>query len=182
MIGGALARFFPIGLVLGLGLAAMSLVVPTLRGAFDRLRDGDVRMLVGTRAAFGSMLLGFGALGTLPESFALSAGLGDLLVAALAIGAPGSLDRSGSRVVRAVVHGIGLADMTLVIAEAMLVVRPWSLAHPGLMTSMTLPWLAVPLMVAIDGHGLRKVFASQSLHASSGHGSEPAGRLRSALS
>ncbi len=79
-VADVLPRIFPLGLALGLGVVVTSLRSPTVRGAFDRLRDGDVRLLVGTRMAFGSMLLGFGALGVLPASFALSAGLGDLLV------------------------------------------------------------------------------------------------------
>lgn len=158
-----LPRVFPIGLVLGLSLAVTTLFLPNVRAAFDRMRDADIRLVIGTRAAFGSMLLGFGGLGILPESFALSAGLGDLLVAGAVIGAPGSLDRSGSRAVRAIVHGVGILDMAMVIGEAITIVRPWALEHPGQVNVMTLPWLVVPLMVAMDLHGLRKVFfASQT--------------------
>lgn len=171
--GDLLARIIPLGLFGGLGLGIATLFLPRVRSGFDRLRDGDIRLLVGTRAGFGAILIAFAALGVLPESFALSAGLGDLLVACLAIGAPSTLDRSGSRAVRALVHGVGLLDMAMVVAEAMLVVRPFALAHPGLVTSMTLPWVAVPLVITIDLHGLRKVV---------GDGSEPARDVRSALS
>lgn len=177
-----LPRVFPIGLVGGLSLAVATLFLPSIRGAFDRMRDADVRMIVGTRAAYGAMLLGFGGLGILPESFAVSAGLGDLLVAGMIVGAPGSFDRSGSRTTRAIVHGVGILDMAMVVSEAVLVVRPWALEHPGLVTVMTLPWLVVPLMVAMDLHGLRKVFAPQTALEPLGDGSEPPRDVRRALS
>jgi hypothetical protein len=175
-------RVFPAGLALGIGLAVASLFWSSTRRAFDRMRDGDVRLLVGTRAAFGAMLLGYGALGLLPESFALSAGIGDVVAACLAIGAPGSLDRAGSRATRAVVHGVGLLDMMMVVAEAILVVRPFAMEHPGVVTSMTLPWVVVPLMVAVNLHGVRQVLASPRVAESLRDGPEPARGVRRALS
>lgn len=175
-------RAFPAGLALGIGLAVASLFWSSTRRAFDRMRDGDVRLLVGTRAAFGAILLGYGALGVLPESFALSAGIGDVAAACLAIGARGSLDRAGSRATRAVVHGVGLVDMMMVVTEAILVVRPFAMEHPGVVTSMTLPWVVVPLMVAVNLHGVRQVLASPRVAESLRDGPESARGVRRALS
>lgn len=67
----------------------------------------------------------------------------------------------------------------MVLAMAVTVVRPWSLAHGNAMTAMTLPWLAVPFMFAINAHGFR---AAAGRAETLGDGSQPAGRLRSAVS
>src|SRR5262245_20193764 len=57
---------FPIGLFFGLLVAVGSLALPSVRDAFDRMKDGDIRMLVGSRIAFGAMLLGLAAASAIP--------------------------------------------------------------------------------------------------------------------
>jgi hypothetical protein len=177
---GVAVVIFPLGLLFGGAAAIASLASREVRAAFDRARDGDLRMLIGTRAAFGAMLLGFAALGRLPTSFALAAGVGDIVVGCLAIGAPGSLAIGGSRWARAIVHGVGLADMIQVIFLAVTVGRPWVLSHEESAIPATLPWLAVPLMITIDLHGLRKVLFAR-VSEPGRDGSEPLGDVRSPL-
>ena len=183
---------FPIGLALGLAVAGGSLAWPAARSAFDALSEGDVRHMLAFRGIYGGLLLALGALGRLPLSFALAAGLGDLTVAWLAAMVPGALSAGGNRAARLFVHGLGLLDLIQALAIAVVVVRPWSLAHANSTTSMTLPWVAVPLMVALNAHGIRQAWRSSpsSAHASHAgrsreperHGSEPAGGVRRTVS
>lgn len=183
-----LMRLFPIGGVVGLGAVAASLLSPTLRARFAALGDSDVRALLAYRALFGGLLLAMAALGHLPVSFALSAGLGDLLVGWAAQAAPGSLaGRDGSRSMRLLVHGLGLADVVGVMIGAVAVVRPWSMAHGDATTAMTLPWVFVPFMFAMNVHGVLQVLAPVSSSAAESEeprrdGPEPARRVRSAAS
>src|SRR5207237_4070194 len=107
-----------------------------------------------------------------PFRFALTAGLGDLAVTWIAFAVPASLSASGPRWARLLVHGVGMADMLMVLYLALTVVRPFSLAHGNSVTTMTLPWLAVPLMFALNAHGLRK--AAEAV----GDGCESVGRVR----
>lgn len=154
----------PVGVFVGVGLAIASLAHAPTRAAFDALDDGTIRTLLGYRATFGAFLIAGAALGSFPPMFAWTAGLGDLLVAWLAHAAPSSLARGGGRVGRLLVHGVGVLDLIEVIVLAMLVVRPWlfarfeadpSFAGPPLL----LPWLGVPLMLALNVHGLRRAVA-----------------------
>src|SRR5262249_49506345 len=79
---------FPLGLLggmaLGIGLGSSRTVVE----AAGRLSDTAVRSLLLWRGLFGGLLLGAGATGRLPAEFSLAAGLGDLLVAWLAVASP----------------------------------------------------------------------------------------------
>lgn len=172
-------RIFPVGLMLGLSFAVASLFLPRVRAMFDQLSDGDVRLLVGARAGFGALLIALAATSTIPATFAMTAGVGDIVVGALAIAAPGTLDRSGSRLWRGIVHGVGIADLLQVVFLAVTVVRPFLLAKGEAPITMALPWLVVPLMVAVDLHGIRKALEGQP--ESRGDGSEPARGVRRAL-
>lgn len=153
----------PIGVFVGLGLAVASVFHAPTREAFESLDDGNVRSLLGYRATFGAFLFAGAALELFPPSFAWTAGLGDLLVGWLAHVATGSLGRGGSRGWRLLVHGVGLVDLVQVVVLAMTIVRPW-LAHRAelgelvLGPPLVLPWIGVPLMLAINLHGLRSAW------------------------
>jgi hypothetical protein len=173
---------FGFGLVAALGAAVASLFSARARLAFDELDDAEVRLLLSVRAIFGALLLALGSLGHFPVAFALSAGLGDLAVTWIAFAIPASLGADGPRWARLLAHGVGLADMTMVLFLAVTMVRPWSIAHGNATTAMTLPWLAVPLMFAINAHGVRRAAFARARDATPvGDGSEPAGHVRSAL-
>jgi hypothetical protein len=172
-------RLFPVGVVIALGAAVGSLFSAGVRRAFDTASDGDMRALLAFRAIFGALLFGLAAIGHMPIEFALSAGIGDLVVGWLALAMPARLDADGPRWARLIVHGAGMADMLMVLTMAATVVRPWSLAHGNATTTMTLPWLAVPLMFAVNAHGIR---AALGRAEAVGDGSEPARRVRSAVS
>jgi hypothetical protein len=174
-----LPRLFPVGIALALAAVIGSLFSGAARRAFDAASDGEVRQLLAFRAMFGALLLALSATGHLPVEFALSAGIGDLATTWLALAIPVRLDAGGPRWARLVVHGFGFADMLMVLVMAATVVRPWSLAHDNAMTAMTLPWLAVPLMFAVNAHGLR---AAAGRAETLGDGSQSAGRIRSAVS
>ncbi len=137
------------------GLAA--LFSPRVLGAFAALSDLQWRLLMGLRAGFGALLLAAGAAGIMPGSFALTAGLGDLAAAALALAAPGTLAPGGNRAVRLAVFGFGLADFIGVAVQLVRVVVPWLLEtkSPGL--SLMLPWVVVPLLATVNLAGLRLV-------------------------
>lgn len=150
-------RFLPFGVAPGFALAVASLFWAPSREAFDALSDADVRMLMAYRAAFGAFLFAGAALRLFPPIFAMTAGLGDLLAGWLAAAAPTALDRNGPRSWRALVHGWGALDLLDVAALGTFVVRPWliSTGSPG--PSLLLPWVAVPLLFALNLHGLRRL-------------------------
>lgn len=152
----------PLGVAAGLLAAILGLAHAPTRRAFDALDDGQVRTLLGYRAIFGAFLFAGAALGLLPPVFAWTAGLGDLVVGWLAHAAPGSLGRNGSRGWRLLVHGVGLLDLVEVVILAMAVVRPWVIEQGSLGPPMVLPWIGVPLMLALNLHGLRRAIADGS--------------------
>ena len=149
----------PIGVFLGLFAMILGLFHAPTRRAFDALDDGQIRTLLSYRAIFGAFLFAGAALELFPPVFALTAGLGDLLGAWLAHVAPGSLGRGGSRGWRLLVHGVGLLDLIEVVVMAMTVVRPWLAEHGSVGPPMILPWIGVPLMLALNLHGLRRAIA-----------------------
>ncbi len=170
---------FPVGLALGLGLAVTSLASPSMRSAFDQLTDTDTRLLVSARIGFGAMLFAIAGLGAIPASFAYAAGTGDVVVGCLALALPSTMDRSGSKLVRGILHGIGFLDLVQVVVLAVTVVAPFARARGDAPISLALPWLAVPLMVAVDLHGLRKITNAREV---ADDGSESPRRVRRALS
>jgi len=149
-----LPPLFPVGFVLGFAGAVASLFVPSARRAFAALSDGDVRLMLSFRAIYGALLFGLAGVGIFPSSFALTAGLGDLAVGWLALAAPRSLASDGPRLSRLVIHGLGALDLFQVAVLAATVVRPWSAAHGDVTDTMTLPWVGVPLMLAVNLHGV----------------------------
>jgi hypothetical protein len=179
---GVLMSLFPIGFALGVVAVAVSVASPALRARFAAIDDDGTRALLAYRALFGALLLALAGLGHLPPSFALTAGLGDLVVGWVACLAPPRSLRW-----RAVVHGLGLADVLAVMWGAVFVVRPWSIAHGGATTSLSLPWVFVPFMFAMNLHGVLQVLVCARSGVTPAaeprrHGSEPARRVRSALS
>jgi hypothetical protein len=176
-----LGTMFPIGLIVGLAVALATLFSPGARRAFDALDDTDVRMLLAFRAILGGLVLALASLGHFPVPFGIEAGLGDLLVTWVAFAVPVRLDAAGPRWARLLVHGVGLADMLAVLTMAITMVRRWSEAHENAATSVTLPWVVVPLMAALNAHGVRRAARATGSEPVV-DGSEPARGVRSSLS
>jgi hypothetical protein len=186
---GALPWAFPVGAAIGALVAALSLALPSARASFDAVGDADVRALLSYRTLFGAFIFALAALGHFPESFAMTAGLGDLAVGWLAAASPESLAPGArsprERGLRLLVHGVGLVDLLAVVFMALTAVRPWSVAHGNAATSMTLPWVFVPFMFALNLHGIRQAVAASAGPGAKaaeplGDGPEPARGLRSA--
>lgn len=149
------AAFLPFGVAPGFALAIASLWWPAARQRFDRLPDGDVRLLMSFRAIFGAFIFAGAGLGLFPAVFAVTAGLGDLLAGWLATVAGGGLDARGARPWRWLVHGWGALDLFDVAALGTLVVTPWIVETGSPGPSLLLPWVCVPLLLALNLHGLR---------------------------
>jgi hypothetical protein len=171
---------FPMGALVGWAAAGYSLALPRSRAAFDRITDGDGRQLLSFRMIFGVFVFVLATVGAVPNVFALSAGAGDLIVGGLALSVPGLLDERGSRLTRIVVHGLGMVDILQVAVLAMTVVRSWSIANGNTATFMALPWIAVPVMFALNAHGIRQACFPQVAEPR-GDGPESSGRVRGAL-
>ena len=176
---GTLGRTFPVGFAVAFGAVIASMFHAGSRRAFDAASDGEVRLLLSFRAIFGGLVIACAATGHFAIEFGLAAGIGDLAVTWLAFVVPARLSADGPRWPRLLVHFVGLADMLLVLAMVVTFVRPWSAAHGNAVTMMTLPWLAVPLMFALNAHGIRAAIRRAEVV---GDGSQPARGLRSALS
>ena len=142
---------------IGLALAVASGFSERVRRLFDALDDRQWRSLMLLRAVFGALLLASGGTGLMPVAFALPAGLGDLFVGGLALAAPGSLAAGGNRGARLLVFGVGIVDFINVIALQATVLVPWLAQSHSVGTSLLLPWLAVPVLAALNMHGLRRV-------------------------
>lgn len=140
-----------VGLVLGLA----HLASPTVAQAFARLDDRQWRLLTATRAAFGALILAAGGVGLFPLTFALPAGVGDLVVGALALAVPGSIAAGGPRGMRALVFGTGLLDFIQVIALQVTVLVPWLAETKSLGISLMLPWVVVPMLAVVNIAGTR---------------------------
>ncbi|MEZ4445111.1 MAG: hypothetical protein R3B72_38920 [Polyangiaceae bacterium] len=155
------AQYLPHGVAVGFVVAIGSLFSRRAREAFDRLSDSDVRFLMSFRMVFGAFLYAGAGIGLFPLVFALTAGTGDLLAGWLATIAPSRLDSGGPSGWRWVVHGWGAIDLVDVAVLGTFVVRPWLLEHGSLGPSLLLPWVAVPLLFALNLHGLSRVSADQ---------------------
>jgi len=68
-----------------------------------------------------------------------------------------SLSDAQNRPWRWLVHGWGALDLIDVAVLGTLVVRPWLIEQQSLGPSMLLPWMAVPLLFALNLHGLRSL-------------------------
>lgn len=172
---------FPLGGAFGWVVAGTTLAFPRVRAAFDRISDADARILMSFRMIFGVFVFVLATVGAVPNVFALTAGVGDLVVGGVALSVPGQLDGRGGRLARIVVHGLGLIDIVQVAFLAITVVRPWSIANGNTATFMALPWVAVPIMFAINAHGIRQA-SFQEVAQPGRDGSESPGGVRSALS
>lgn len=155
------ADYLPFGVAPGLILAVCSLFWEPACRAFDRLKDTDIRLMMTFRMIFGAFLFAGAGLGLFPPSFAIIAGIGDLLAGWLSTIATGSIAANGSPFWRWLVHGWGAIDLVDVAILGTFVVRPWIIdtGSPG--PSMLLPWVCVPLLFALNIHGLRKVFVDR---------------------
>jgi hypothetical protein len=161
--GVPLPALVPAGAGVGLLLGVAALFSPAITERFAALEDHKWRLLTLLRAVFGALLLAGGAAGLLPVSFALSAGLGDLVSALLAVVAPGSLAVDGPRAQRLLVFGVGMLDFAAVLLGIVTVIVPFFIAHPqnpGI--SLLLPWVAVPLLATLNLFGLRFALAAPS--------------------
>lgn len=159
-------RYLPLGVAPGLVLAILSLGWGPARAAFDALPDHQVRHLMLYRAVFGAFLFAGAGLGLFPPVFAWTAGLGDLLAGWLAIVAPRVVPDGGRRAWPLVVHGWGALDLVDVAVLGTLVVRPWLVAHHSPGPSMALPWVAVPLLFALNLHGIRRALGARAVRGS----------------
>lgn len=180
------SRFLPLGAFVGIALALVSLAWAPARRAFDQLSDAEVRGLLVYRATFGGMLIAGAALGSFPPVFAWTAGVGDLLVTWLAAAMPGALATGGSRPARLLVHGWGLFDLVQVVVVVLTIVRPWLIESNAAVPSLLLPWIGVPLMLALNLHGFRHALSEARSNRgadaeSLGDRPEPAGRVRRAV-
>lgn len=147
----------PLVALAGLALGFTALGVPAVAARFAALDDRQWRLLTMARGVFGALILAAGAAGLFPIAFAVPAGLGDLLIGALALAAPGSLAAEGPRGARLLVFGLGLLDFIQVIALQALVLVPWLAQTKGLGISLLLPWVVVPLLATLNVAGLRLV-------------------------
>lgn len=145
------------GVGVALGIAAQ--LSPTATRAFARLDDKSWRLLTATRGVFGALILAACAVNLFPPTFALPAGLGDLGAAALAIAAPGSLAVGGSRGWRLLVFGFGIVDFAQVMVLLAKVQLPFLAATHSIGISLSLPWMAVPMLVTLNLFGLRFALA-----------------------
>lgn len=156
------ALLLPAFTLFGLLFTLGTLASPRVKEAFERLHDGDWRMLMSLRGVFGALLLAAGATGTMPGSFAVPAGLGDLLAGCLALATPGSLAKDGPRGLRSFVFAVGLVDLVNVGRLMVVVAVPWLRDHPVLGASLLLPWVAVPLLFTVNAAGLKLALESEA--------------------
>ena len=152
-------QYLPFGVVPGFILAFLSLKWKPAQAAFDSLNDSQIRLLSSFRIIFGAFLLAGAAFKLFPPIFAITAGLGDLLAGWLALSSVRSLNSVENKKWRWLVHGWGIADLFDVAVLGTFVVRPWLIEKQSLGPSMLLPWMAVPLLLALNLHGVRKLLS-----------------------
>ena len=150
--------YLPFGVVPGFILAFLSLFWKPAIDAFDGLSDQQLRSLMTYRIVFGAFLFAGAGLTLFPPVFAMTAGIGDLAAGWLAAVAGGSLIDDKNIKWRWLVHGWGTIDLLDVAILGTFVVRPWLIENQSLGPSLLLPWVAVPLLLAINLHGLRQTF------------------------
>jgi len=153
---------FPIVTALSCLLAVASLAWRPAREAMARMSDAEVRHLMAFRAIFGMFILGGTAAGLFPARFAWTGGLGDLIVSWLATASPTSLAARGAKPMRVLVHGAGVLDLMQVGFHIVTLVIPWLRGNDSLGPTAFLPWIAVPLMLALNLHGLRQALTEST--------------------
>jgi len=157
LVFGLPGQYLPFGVVPGFVLAFLSLNWKPAQIAFDSLDDSQIRFLMSFRTIFGAFLIAGAALNLFPPIFAMTAGLGDLLAGWLAFASSKSLISEQNRTWRWIVHCWGVFDLIDVAVLGTFVVRPWLIETQNLGPSMLLPWLAVPLLFALNLHGIRRL-------------------------
>ncbi|MDX2012365.1 MAG: hypothetical protein SFW67_19370 [Myxococcaceae bacterium] len=161
LLAGPIPQLVPVGLGLGLVVVGVGLATPAVRTAFDALEDGDWRLFMGARAVIGSLILGSAATGLFPTRFALEAGLGDLAVGGVALMLPTSL-ANGPRAPRLALFALGVADFLNVMRQIPTTVVPWLAESGSPGTSLVLPWVLVPALIALNAHGLRRALKAST--------------------
>lgn len=154
---GFTAGYLPIGVAIGFIFAVLSLWWKPACEAFDALEDSDIQLIMSFRTIFGAFLFAGAALSLFPPIFAVTAGLGDLLAGWLAFISPRSLNDGSDKKWRWIVHGWGAIDLVDVAILGTFVVRPWLIENRSPGPPMTLPWICVPLLFALNLHAIRKV-------------------------
>lgn len=154
---GLAGRYLPFGVASGFVCAFASLWWTPAQKAFDYLDDYKIRSLMSYRSIFGAFLIAGAALELFPPIFAMTAGIGDLLAGWLAQSSKKSLTAEENRVWRYLTHGWGVLDLLDVAVLGTFIVRPWLIEKQSLGPSMLLPWMAVPLLLALNLHGLRRL-------------------------
>lgn len=144
-------QYLPFGVALGFVLAIWSVFWQPAITTFDNLSDSDIQLLMSFRAIFGAFLYAGAGMSLFPPLFAIVAGTGDLIAGWIAI------ISKNTRAWRWVMHGWGALDLVDVAVLGTFVVRPWLMETGSLGPSLLLPWLAVPLLFALNLHGLRKL-------------------------
>lgn len=147
---------FPILTALSCVLATASLAWRPAQEAMAALSDAETRYLLAFRAIFGMFILGGASAGLFPVGFAWTGGLGDLIVSWLATASPTSLASQGPKPMRILVHSIGVLDLLQVGFHIVTLVIPWLRGNDSPGPTAFLPWIAVPLMLALNLHGLRQ--------------------------
>ncbi len=145
---------FPIVTALSCALAVATLAWRPMRDAMAALSDTETRYLLAFRAIFGMFIIGGASSGLFPAGFAWTGGLGDLIVSWLATASPTSLAARGPKAMRVLVHGIGVLDLLQVGFHIVTLVLPWLRANDSPGPTAFLPWIGVPLMLALNVHGL----------------------------
>jgi len=151
-------QYLPFGVAVGFLLAILSLFWQPAITTFDSLSDSDIQLLMSFRAIFGAFLYAGAGLYLFPPMFAIFAGTGDLVAGWIA------MISKNTRTWRWTMHGWGALDLIDVAILGTFVVRPWLMETGSLGPSLLLPWLAVPLLFALNLHGLRKLL-TQTNHS-----------------
>lgn len=165
---GLVLTLFPIVTALSSALALASLPWRPMRDAMASLSDSEVRHLLAFRAVFGMFIVGGASAGLFPEGFAWTGGLGDLIVSWLASASPTSLDARGPKPMRILVHAVGVLDLMQVAFHIATLVLPWLRANDSPGPTAFLPWIGVPLMLALNLHGLRSALLETEKEAEPG--------------
>ena len=145
---------FPVVTALSCVLAVATLGWRPMQAAMAALSDTETRYLLAFRAIFGMFIVGGASAGLFPEGFAWTGGLGDLIVSWLATASPPSLAARGPKAMRVLVHGVGVLDLMQVGFHIATLVLPWLRANDSPGPTAFLPWIGVPLMLALNVHGL----------------------------
>lgn len=150
-----------------LGMIALLLAAGLTAGGRRYFRDAAIRPLValhGWRALFGTLLLAAGLSGGLPPAFFWPVALGDILAGLWAISI-WRRARLASSLELKLWSLFGLADLLLVLPQALLTLPPFYLTHPDLARPLMLPLLGVPMLIALHVLLLLRFFADGKVTA-----------------